>query len=88
MTDGEERVLLQDYLTLFDLSSCKQSPSLARRLPDHEGRTGRLVDLPVLDLALLGTIEHLPADTTPQWILGDNFTNVAGIHLYSYGLVI
>ena len=81
ITDVEERILLEDELTLLDLPGGEESPPLARRLPDDERRTGWLVDLPVLGLTLLAAVGNLPADTTLQLIFRDNFTEVARVHL-------
>ena len=43
----------------------------------------QFVCLPVILLTILGAVENLLAtSTTPQRILGDNFTGLTGIHLH------
>ena len=73
-------VVEKDYLSLLDPPSCKQSLPLARRLPDDVGRTGRFVDFPVLDLALLTTIGGLLTDTL-QLLLWTDIAVITRSHL-------
>ena len=77
----DERIFLQDDLSLLDLPGSEQSPPLSRRLPDDEGRTGWLVGFPVLHLALLAAVGNLLTDTTFQRLLWLHLAEVTGTHL-------
>ena len=60
----DERKLIRNNLTLIYLPGSEQSPPLARRVPDSEGRTGGLVRLPVLGLAVLAAVKYILTNTT------------------------
>ena len=82
----EERILLQDDLTLLDLPSGEQASALARDLFDGEAGARGLVVLPVFGLTLLATVVNfLTTHTTRQlaMVFGVNLAVlvVAGYHL-------
>ena len=81
----EEGMFLQDNLTLRDSPGGEDSPPLARRLPDGDRWAGRLVGLPIIGLAFLGTVGNLLTDTVLQLPLR-NLTEAARGHLRLYCL--
>ena len=77
--DCEERILLEDDLTLLDLPSGEETPPLARRLPHDEGRTRWLVGPPVPGLTLLRAVGDLLADAAFQLLFSFRAVNLAEV---------